>query len=75
MTRTGTSHFVSYEAAVAYYRPYHYTDVINAVNQKLDEGNIHIGPPILKPGQKLRVILYEQRYEIVENETPMETES
>lgn len=51
MTRTGTPYFISITAARQYYRPYHYEDTAAAVTRKLATGEIHIGPPPLKPGQ------------------------
>lgn len=50
----GTSHFISRAAAERYYRlqggeP----DARQAVTRKLAEGLIHIGPPELKPNQRL----------------------
>ncbi len=45
MTRWGTSHFVSYEKAVSYYGPYHYSNTRMAVDRKLADGEISIGPP------------------------------
>lgn len=75
----GTSHFVSYSAALAYYRPYHgeplapgkrFRDDTNenraAVDAKLAAGEIHIGPPTLRPGQSLSLHREERRYFITE---------
>lgn len=62
----GTSHFVSEESAIRYYTDYGYSDVREAVTQKLRDGEIHIGKPPLKENQKLRVIDDGTRYAIEE---------
>lgn len=59
-TRTGTSHFVSLADAIRYYRPYG-TDK-KAVLAKIEAGEIHLGKPLLKPGQKLLIDRSEGRY-------------
>jgi len=68
MTRTltwGTSHFVSKAAAIAYYLPYEGNHaVVAAVNRKLAAGEIHIGPPTLKPGDRLTIVDAGTRYAI-----------
>jgi hypothetical protein len=53
--RIGTSHFISYKAAIKYYKDYHYEDTKAAVDRKLAEGEIHIGPPRIRPGELLTV--------------------
>ncbi len=58
----GTSYFVSLSAAVRYYKPYG-TDKAN-VEQKIAEGEIHIGKPPVKPGEKLFKIDDGTRYAI-----------
>lgn len=65
MIRTGTSRFKSREAAMRYYRDYDYTEV-DAVDQKLARGEIHIGPPTLKPDGSERFVLIDNgtRYAI-----------
>ena len=63
-TRWGTSHFVSYEKAVAYYSGYNNTQ--RAVDRKLLEGEIHIGRPAAKPGEKIVLDKAEGRYWIEE---------
>ena len=70
----GTSHFVSKAHAIRYYLAYEsgcYTEchqsATAAVAQKLAEGEIHIGEPALKPGQKLLVIDNGTRYAIEES--------
>ena len=52
--RIGTSHFVNRAAAIRYYRPYEGDDAPAAVNRKLIAGEIHIGPPALRPGETCR---------------------
>ena len=61
-TTYGTSHFESKEAAVRYYAPYHYSDTAKAVERKLEEGEIHIGPPTAKPGERVYLNHQEGRY-------------
>lgn len=66
----GTSHFVNKDAAIRYYKDYEgsYADAKRAVESKLAEGSIHIGPPTrLKPGAKVTVIRGEGRYQVTEN--------
>lgn len=66
----GTSHFISKDAAIRYYKDYEgsYADAKRAVERKLAEGSIHIGPPTrLKPGAKVTVIRGEGRYQVTEN--------
>lgn len=58
----GTSHFESKQAAVKYYSPYHYADVVDAVDRKIAEGEIHIGAPTVKPGEHLYLNHREGRY-------------
>jgi hypothetical protein len=64
-SRWGTSHFVSRRAAVRYYSDYE-DDAEHAVERKLAAGEIHIGPPDLKPGQRLEHCDDGTRYAIVE---------
>lgn len=68
-TSWGTSHFVSHSAAVRYYRDYEGStaEARKAVDRKLREGEIHIGKPVLKPGQRLSMIDSGTRYAIHEN--------
>lgn len=65
MTWFGTSHFVNKASAVKYYDMMQGYDSAE-VEQYIKEGNIHIGPPKLEPGQTLRVISDEGRYAIEE---------
>lgn len=58
--RTGTSHFVNLQAAIAYYQPYGSDSW--EVNRKIKNGEISIGPPVLKSGQKLLIDQTEGRY-------------
>lgn len=59
--RYGTSYFVSLDFAILYYRPYGYDR--QGVKQKINAGEIHIGKPVLKPGETLSVIPDEGRYQ------------
>lgn len=61
----GTPYFTSRSAAALYYRPYHYSDTIKAVDRKIAEGEIHIGKPDLKAGETLSVIDNGMRYAIL----------
>jgi len=67
MTITGTSYFVNRDAAIAYYKPYHFDSVLAAVARKLADGEIHIGKPPLKKGQRITVIDDGLRYAIEES--------
>jgi hypothetical protein len=60
MTRYGTSHFVTLAAAAQYYGS------IEAARRKLAAGEIHIGRPEVKPGERLRLDQSEGRYFIEE---------
>lgn len=60
--QSGTSYFVSKEAAVKYYKGQDYDDAEVAVEQKLKDGEIHIGKPELKDGETLKVNKEEGRY-------------
>lgn len=64
---TGTSYFPNLNAAQMYYREQFVTTYDNAgiiVQEKIQSGEIHIGKPPLKPGQKLFV--RDNRYFIEE---------
>ena len=52
---TGTAYFESKLSAIMNYNEYGYDDVRQAVERKLSEGEIHIGQPDLKPGEKLNM--------------------
>lgn len=56
----GTEHFVSMDAALAYYRGQNF-DAID-VARKLNSGEIQIGEPKLQPGQQLTLNRREGRY-------------
>lgn len=68
--KTGTCYFPSYGAAMRYYRyevlgehPASRTQACRAVvDRKLNEGQIHIGKPALKPGETLSI--EDNRYHI-----------
>lgn len=60
--RTGTSHFVTRAAAIRYYEVFGYDT--KDVEAKLAEGEIHIGPPTLKDGERLGM-MDGGRYSIV----------
>lgn len=53
MTRYGTAHFITRRAALAYYRAQGFRAA--DIDQKLTDGEIHIGPPTVKPGERLDV--------------------
>lgn len=61
---TGTSHFVSFTAACEYYADYGY-DAAD-VQKKIDAGEIFIGLPPRRDGQKLSIIDNGTRYAIEE---------
>ena len=69
--RVGTSHFVSVRAANLYYLHFGYNS--SDVLKKITEGEIHIGKPDLKSGQRLEIIdsatgrRWDGRYAIVED--------
>jgi hypothetical protein len=69
-TTQGTSHFVSVPDAVRYYRDHEGDDAENAVARKITDGEIHIGPPTLKPGETLSTIDNGTRYAITATEQP-----
>ena len=74
--KTGTCYFPSYGAALRYYRPYcapfdakstretRSQEVRALVDRKLNESEIHIGKPDLKPGQTLTI--EDNRYHITD---------
>ena len=64
MTIVGTSYFVSIDRAAMYYRDYHFKDGFATVRRKLNDGEIHIGKPPLKEGERLIVIDNGTRYAI-----------
>ena len=64
MTTYGTSHFVSRAAAVRYYQAYE-DDADKAVEIKLQEKSIYIGPPPTKENESY-ILGSEGRYFIKE---------
>ena len=65
MTRWGTSHFESLAAAESYYRCYGITK--DNVGLKITDGEIHVGKPEVKEGQRLGLD-EDRRYWIEESE-------
>jgi hypothetical protein len=63
--RIGTSYFISRRTAVRYYKT-HGGFTKKDVNRKIEDGEIHIGQPPLKPGQRLVLIDRYTRYAIEE---------
>jgi len=76
-TRVGTSHFVSRDAAYDYYAQYEvgsYTSSIHGgktrndaalsalLDNKIADGEIHIGAPVVRDGERLLVDRSEGRY-------------
>lgn len=65
MTTIGTSHFVSYDKALEYYQYLAvFDDVRDLVDHKLDDGEIHIGKPLVKSGETLVIIDDGTRYAV-----------
>lgn len=60
MTRTGTAYFESIEAANRYYAPYGHGPA--GVRNKFAAGEIHIGEPPLKEGERAVLNAAEGRY-------------
>jgi hypothetical protein len=54
MTRVGTSYFVSVRAANRYYEAYGFGE--QDVKRKIIDNEIHIGKPILGPGERLTIV-------------------
>lgn len=46
MTRYGTSYFADYARAVRYYREQGFKDAEKTVDEKLADGEIHLGRPL-----------------------------
>jgi hypothetical protein len=63
----GTSHFVSRGAAERYYKDYDYDDTKAAVARKIRDGEIHIGKPRVKAGERLTTVDGGKRYAISTN--------
>jgi len=66
MITTGTSYFKDLYAAFRYYTPYGYDD--RDVMCKIQNGEIHIGKPEIKPGDTLSLIDNKTRYAITRKE-------
>jgi len=62
--RYGTNHFLNADAAVAYYADQGIPAI--DVARKLKDGEIAIGKPDAKPGQRVSLIPGEGRYQIEE---------
>jgi hypothetical protein len=66
--RIGTAHFVTFLDAQKYYEPYNpgmnRYDLAAMIHRKIREGEIHFGPPEVKPGERVSVIPGEGRYQI-----------
>jgi hypothetical protein len=69
----GTAYFPTLAHAASYYRPYGYNDLRGTVLRKVNAGEIHIGKPKLKPGQRLILIDNGTRYAIEESEPTRRT--
>lgn len=71
MTINGTSHFVSVQKAIDYYRNGEILDnpaeFEQLVKEKIESGEISIGPPDFKNNEKLIKIDNGTRYAIVTN--------
>jgi hypothetical protein len=62
MTITGTSHFDMLRDAVRYYRVYGFNRV--EVEQKIKDGEIHLGPPKINEGERYRLDI-DNRYIVI----------
>lgn len=64
---SGTSNFVTERDAVLYYRDYYETskEATKAVKRKIEEGEISVGPPVLRKGEKLTLVDGGRRYAII----------
>lgn len=60
---TGTAYFTSLQAAYRYYKPY--GDSHASVDRKITEGQIHVGRPATKDGERLTIIDGGLRWAIV----------
>ena len=65
--RVGTCHFVSRWTAVRYYAAQYGFDAGAEVEKKINSGEIKIGPPPLKPGERYALIDNDTRYAIEED--------
>jgi hypothetical protein len=64
----GTSYFTSLSAAKRYYKPYGYDE--SDVKRKIREGEIHVGKPVLKAGERLGTTDGGKRYTITTGQNP-----
>lgn len=64
IVQVGTAYFMSFRAACRYYAPYGFCAA--DVQRKINEGEIYIGKPPLRPGTDERAVLIpgEGRYAI-----------
>ena len=62
---TGTSHFVSFKTAMKHYKAYHFPDTKETVQQMIDSGEISVGKPSVKVGEKVVMIDSGTRYGII----------
>jgi len=62
---TGTHYFLSFLSAVRYYKPYGFDEA--DIQGKLNAGEIKIGNPPIRQGQKLVMIDRATRWAIVES--------
>ena len=60
----GTSYFTDLAAAVSYYSGYAYEDAAETVQRKIRDGEIHLGQPRIKPGERLITVDGGLRYAI-----------
>ena len=61
----GTSHFVSFDTAVRHYTAYQYPNTREAVSEKIASGEISIGRPAAKPGERVVIVDTGTRYAIL----------
>lgn len=64
MTVIGTCYFVSVQAAISYYRPYGYPNLVAAIDEKLAAGEIYIGKPTISDDEALVLLDGGKRYGI-----------
>jgi hypothetical protein len=62
----GTCHFPSKNLALHYYKKQGGIVLMQDIDQKIADGEIHIGKPTLKPGEKLTLLDDSTRYGIIE---------
>jgi hypothetical protein len=64
----GTNHFVSLRHAKRYYREQFKCDVDEIVAHKIETGEIKIGRPSVKPGDRIVLTDKRTRYAIIEGD-------